>query len=210
MPITAVYSIHHYKIKFVSDLWQVCGFSLVSFTNKTACQYVESGIKHHNLNPHMFLSFSISKYTFHIWQQNIWRHNCSLLSIFPFIFHDHIIAVFSLNYFAKYHSLVASHWQTCHNVVPSTPHHDHIAVFSLNYFVKYCGLSLRSENFRVWFLCTYSKIFQSEQSIYLIQCSDWLFFEQENKLMLKKIMILRPDIKDTAENKTSKSISTSK
>jgi hypothetical protein len=36
-----VYSIQHYAIKFVSDLWQVCGFVggiLVSSTNKTDCQ----------------------------------------------------------------------------------------------------------------------------------------------------------------------------
>jgi len=32
-----VYSIQHYVIKFVSDLWQVDGFLWVSSTNKTDC-----------------------------------------------------------------------------------------------------------------------------------------------------------------------------
>jgi hypothetical protein len=32
-----VYSIQHYVIKFVSDLWQVDGFLWVSSTNKTGC-----------------------------------------------------------------------------------------------------------------------------------------------------------------------------
>jgi hypothetical protein len=38
LALDEVYSIQHYAIKFVSDLWQVCGFSpgtLVSSTNKT-------------------------------------------------------------------------------------------------------------------------------------------------------------------------------
>ena len=48
-----VYSIQHYVIKFVSDLWQIW-FSPgtpVSSTNKTGCHnIVESGVKHHNHN----------------------------------------------------------------------------------------------------------------------------------------------------------------
>jgi hypothetical protein len=49
-----VYSIHHYVIKFVSDLWQVSGFlQVLRFfsTNKTDRHWniVESGVKHHKL-----------------------------------------------------------------------------------------------------------------------------------------------------------------
>ena len=57
-----VYSIQHYVIKFVSDLRQVCGFSLdtlVSSTNKTDCHNIteillEVGIKHHSVHPYIF------------------------------------------------------------------------------------------------------------------------------------------------------------
>jgi hypothetical protein len=51
-----VYSIQHYVIKFVSNLWQVGGFPLVlpvSSTNSTDPHWniVESGVKHHQHNP---------------------------------------------------------------------------------------------------------------------------------------------------------------
>ena len=51
-----VYSIQHYVIKFVSDLWQVSGFLqvLVSSTNKIGhviWNIVEVGVKHHSPNP---------------------------------------------------------------------------------------------------------------------------------------------------------------
>ena len=43
-------------------------------------------------------------------------------------------------------------------------------------------------------LYCYSNIVQSEQSIYLIQCSDWLFFflKYEFKLVLKSFMAVSP------------------
>ena len=55
-----VYSINHYMIKLVSDLRQGRWFSpgtLVSSANKTDYHditdiYVESGVKHHDPNPH--------------------------------------------------------------------------------------------------------------------------------------------------------------
>ena len=58
-----MYSIQHYVIKFVSDLRQVSGFLLVSFTNKTDrhdinWNIVESGIKHHNPNPKINIDYS--------------------------------------------------------------------------------------------------------------------------------------------------------
>ena len=72
-----VYSIQHYVIKFVSDLWQVCGFLWVlrfpppiKLTDTIYCNWniVESGInKHHNPNP----------------QSNLWFLESSFLCIFP-------------------------------------------------------------------------------------------------------------------------------
>ena len=48
-----VYSIQHYVIKFVSDLWQVSGFLLFPPLIKTDRHFiteniVESAVKHHN------------------------------------------------------------------------------------------------------------------------------------------------------------------
>ena len=40
-----------------------------------------------------------------------------------------------------------------------------------------------SMNFPVWFLYLYYKTVQSEQSIYLMQCSDWLFFRMYYKIV---------------------------
>ena len=61
----------HYVIKFVSDFLQVSGLfspgTVVSSTNKTdrhdilvAEIFVESGVKHHNLNPNLLKGFIIS------------------------------------------------------------------------------------------------------------------------------------------------------
>jgi hypothetical protein len=53
-----LYSIVHYVIKFVSDLWQVSGFlRVLRFLPSNKMQrynwnIVESGIKHHNPNPY--------------------------------------------------------------------------------------------------------------------------------------------------------------
>jgi hypothetical protein len=59
-----VYSIQHYVIKFVSDLWQVCGFLWVlrflppiKLTTTYNLNIVESGIKHHNHND-MLIGFT--------------------------------------------------------------------------------------------------------------------------------------------------------
>jgi hypothetical protein len=51
-----VYSLQHYVIKFVSDLWQVfsgyCGFlHQENWLPRYNWNIVESGIKHHNRNP---------------------------------------------------------------------------------------------------------------------------------------------------------------
>ena len=62
----AVYSIQHYVIKFVSELWQVGVFSGYS-TNKNDCQDITENINgsgilfiHHNPNP-MQISVDIVK-----------------------------------------------------------------------------------------------------------------------------------------------------
>jgi len=59
-----VYSIQHYVIKLVSDLWQVCGFLCVlwflppiKLTTTYNLNIVESGIKHHNHND-MLIGFT--------------------------------------------------------------------------------------------------------------------------------------------------------
>ena len=52
------------------------------------------------------------------------------------------------------------------------------------------GKALLSSNFCLQFSYSYFKIVQSEQSIYFIQYSDWLFFfEYEYELVLKCFMI---------------------
>jgi hypothetical protein len=46
-----VYSIQHYMIKFVSDLWQICNFLCVlRFPPRYSWNIVESGVKHHKPN----------------------------------------------------------------------------------------------------------------------------------------------------------------
>jgi hypothetical protein len=55
-----MYSIQHYVIKFVSDMWQFGGWfsqgTQVSFTNKSDRHHkteilLKAGVKHHNTNP---------------------------------------------------------------------------------------------------------------------------------------------------------------
>jgi hypothetical protein len=47
-----VYSIQHYVVKFVSDLWRVGGFLLVlQLPPPYNCNIVERDIKYHNANP---------------------------------------------------------------------------------------------------------------------------------------------------------------
>ena len=65
-----VYSIHHYLIKFVSDLQQVGGFSGYSgFLHQLNCpprynwNIVESGVKHHKQNHHRITENTSSIYS---------------------------------------------------------------------------------------------------------------------------------------------------
>jgi hypothetical protein len=55
-----VYSIQHYVIKFVSDLWQVWGFLQFPLPIKHNWNIVESGLKHHNPNPILSIIWSFS------------------------------------------------------------------------------------------------------------------------------------------------------
>ena len=55
-----VYSIQHYVIKFVSDLWQVWGFLQFPLPIKHNWNIVESGVKHHNPNPILSIIWSFS------------------------------------------------------------------------------------------------------------------------------------------------------
>jgi hypothetical protein len=57
-----------------------------------------------------------------------------------------------------------------------------------------CTRPDRHKNFEYIFLYLYSKLVQSEQSIYLIQYSDWLFFEYVYQLIFKSFMTGSPVI----------------
>ena len=67
-----VYTKQHYVIKFVSDLWQICGFLRFPLPIKLTTTYnwntVECGVKHHNPNPQngLLITFHISGFAFNV------------------------------------------------------------------------------------------------------------------------------------------------